>query len=121
MGVVGDLPSVVTTISGPCLVVKVRGAMDYVWQPELRERLKKVIAPGERAVVLDLADVTFCDSAGLNVLLGAHREARTAGVALVLVCVPGTLHRVLEMTRADQILRVFDTVAEAEAVCGARQ
>jgi anti-sigma B factor antagonist len=89
--------------------------MDYLSQPELRERLTKVIAAGVRAVVLDLADVTFCDSAGLNVLLGAHREAQTAGVTLVLACVPGTLQRVLEMTGADQVLRVFDTVTDAEA------
>ncbi len=59
--------------------------------------------------------MTFCDSAGLNVLLEAHREAQKAGVALILACVPSTLRRVLEMTGADQILRVFDTVADAEA------
>ncbi|MEV5012052.1 STAS domain-containing protein [Streptomyces sp. NPDC056159] len=98
-----------------CLVAKVRGAMDYVTQPELRERLKQVIARAERAVVVDLTDVSFCDSAGLNVLLGAHREAEKAAVALVLACVPGPLHRILEMTGADQVLRVFATVDDAEA------
>lgn len=102
-------------MSGPCLVAKVRGVMDYVTQLELRGRLTQAIDRAERAVVLDLADVSFCDSAGLNVLLGARREAERASVVLVLACVPGKLHRVLEMTGADQVLRVFATVAVAEA------
>ncbi|MFC5639543.1 STAS domain-containing protein [Streptomyces bullii] len=110
-----DLSSVETTGSSPCLVAKLRGAMDYVTQPELRERLKQVIARAERAVVLDLGDVPFCDSAGLNVLLGARREAENAAVLLALACVPGPLHRILQMTGADQVLQVFDTVADAEA------
>ncbi|MEU6089064.1 STAS domain-containing protein [Streptomyces sp. NPDC047085] len=102
-------------MSGPCLVAKVRGVMDYVTQLELRGQLTQVIDRAERAVVLDLADVSFCDSAGLNVLLGARREAERAAVVMGLACVPDKLHRVLEITGADQVLRVFATVAEAEA------
>ncbi len=102
-------------MSGTCLVAKVRGVMDYVSRLELSGQLTQVIERAERGVVLDLADAPFCDSAGLNVLLGARREAERAAVVLVLACVPDKLHRVLEMTGADQVLRVFATVAEAEA------
>ncbi|WUC40116.1 STAS domain-containing protein [Streptomyces sp. NBC_00557] len=110
-----DLPSVETTASGPCLVAKVRGVMDYVSRSHLREQLQHVIAPAQRPVVLDLEEVSFCDSAGLNVLLEARRDAERAAVALVLACVPVTLQRVLHMTGADQILKVFATVTDAEA------
>ncbi|MGJ5751572.1 anti-anti-sigma factor [Streptomyces puniciscabiei] len=110
-----DLPSVETTVSGRCLVATVRGAMDYATQPELRQRLKHVITHSERAVVLELTDVSFCDSAGLSVLLGARREAEKAAVVLVLACVPVPLRQILQMTRADQVLPTFDTVADAEA------
>lgn len=109
------LIAVETTWFGLCLVAKVRRVMDYATQPDLRERLKQVIARAERAVVVDLADVSFCDSAGLNVLLGARREAEMAGVELALARVPAPLHRVLEMTGADRVLRIFDTTADAEA------
>ncbi|MGW7825114.1 STAS domain-containing protein [Streptomyces puniciscabiei] len=102
-------------MSGPCLVAKVRGVMDYVSQLELRGQLTQVTDRAERAVVLDLSDVSFCDSAGLNVLLGARREAERAAVVLVVACVPVKLHRVLQMTGADQVLRVFAAVADAEA------
>lgn len=68
--------------------------------------------------MLDLTDVSFCDSAGLNVLLGARREAEKAEVVLVLACVPHKLHRILEMTGADQFLRVFCAIADAETALG---
>jgi anti-sigma B factor antagonist len=113
---VDNLSSVETTVSGPCLVAKVRGVMDYSTQPELRTRLQKVIAPDQRAVVLDVAEVTFCDSVGLNILLEARLEAQRAGIALALVCVPGGMvHRVLEITGATRVLQIFDTVTAAEA------
>jgi anti-sigma B factor antagonist len=54
--------------------------------------------------------------AGLNVLLGAWRQAQAGGAVLVLACVPEHLRRIHEMTGADQVLRVFDTVTDAEAV-----
>ncbi|MFF4276832.1 hypothetical protein [Streptomyces sp. NPDC001536] len=34
-------------------------------------------------------------------------------MVLVLPCVPGLLHRIVEMTGADQVLQVFDTVTDA--------
>ncbi|MGQ4420715.1 hypothetical protein ACN6LA_001004 [Streptomyces sp. SAS_269] len=49
----------------------------------------------------------------MNVLLEARDVALRATV--VLAFVPGPLRRLLEMTGADQILRVFGTVADAEA------
>jgi anti-anti-sigma factor len=81
-GIVNDQPSVETTTSGPCLIATVHGIMDYGTQQELRERVHQVIAHAEHAVILDLRDVSFCDSAGLNVLLDARREAERATVTL---------------------------------------
>ncbi|MFF4260402.1 STAS domain-containing protein [Streptomyces sp. NPDC001663] len=108
--------SLETIAAGRCLVARVSGEMDYATDPVLRPQFKELIARGDRFIVLDLSGLSFCDSAGLNVLLGAWRQAEAGGAVLVLACVPEPLQWVLEMTGADQILRVYDTVAEAEAV-----
>lgn len=92
--------------------------MDYLTDPVFRPKFKDLIARGERFIVLDLSGVSFCDSAGLNVLLGAWRQADAGGAVLVLACVPEPLRRILEMTGADHVLRIFDTVTNAEAVFG---
>ncbi|MFJ9005861.1 STAS domain-containing protein [Streptomyces canus] len=113
--------SVETIASLRCRVARVSGEMDYQTDPWFRARFKELIARGDRFFVLDLGGVSFCDSAGLNVLLGAWRQADASGAVLVLVlaCVPETLRRILQMTGADQVLRAFDTVVDAEAVFGA--
>lgn len=92
--------------------------MDYLTEPVFRERFKELIAQGNRFLVLDVSGVSFCDSVGLNVLLGAWRQADAVGAVLVLACVPAPVRRIVEMTGTDQVLRVFDTVTDAEAVFG---
>ncbi|MGV9937481.1 STAS domain-containing protein [Streptomyces olivaceoviridis] len=108
-------PSVQANTSGTCLTVQLSGAMGWETSPPFRERLLEEITPDQRCVVLDLSAVAFCDSAGLNVLLWAWRRAEEYGAVLVLACVPPILQRMLTMTGADTVLRVYDTVARAEA------
>lgn len=107
--------SVETTASGRCLVAKVSGAMDFQTGPVLRARFSELIAQGDRCIVLDLSGVTFCDSAGLSVLIGAWQQPEAGGTGLVLACVPKSLRLILRTTALDRVLRVFDTVADAEA------
>ncbi|MFG2723708.1 STAS domain-containing protein [Streptomyces canus] len=89
------------------------------WRPcapgPSRTTFKELIARGDR-FVLDPSGVSFCDSAGLNVLLGAWRQADAGGAMVVLARVPEPLLRILQMTGADQLLRVHGTVTDAEAV-----
>ncbi|WP_308011111.1 STAS domain-containing protein [Streptomyces sp. AC495_CC817] len=111
-------PSVEMTTSGRCLVARVSGDMDYGTDLVFRAQFKELLGRGDRFIVLDLSDVSFCDSVGLSVLLGAWRQAAASGAALVLASVPDSLQRVLQMTGADQVLRVHGTVADAEAGFG---
>ncbi|MFH9968389.1 STAS domain-containing protein [Streptomyces mirabilis] len=62
--------------------------------------------------------MSFCDSAGLNVLLGTWRLADAVRAVLVQACAPEPLLQTLEMTGAAQVLRVYDTVTDAEGVFG---
>ncbi|MFD3843454.1 STAS domain-containing protein [Streptomyces sp. NPDC058642] len=110
--------SVETLASDGCLVARVSGEMDYQTDAVFRSRFQDLIARGGRCFVLDLSGVSFCDSAGLNMLIGAWRQADAGGAVLVLACVPGLLRRNLELTGADQLLRVYDTVTDAEASFG---
>ena len=57
-------------------------------------------------VVLDLRELTFLDSSGLRAILALHSRVRDEGGRLVLVKGPRRVHRVLELTRADEELEV---------------
>ncbi|MGW0916844.1 STAS domain-containing protein [Streptomyces sp. NPDC002784] len=108
-------PSVDTSASGTCLILLLSGEMDWQTAPFFRTRLVDEIARGLRRVVVDLSGVSFCDSAGLNVLLCAWRQAEGAGSVLVLASVPPKLQRTLTMTGVDTVLGVYGSVTEAEA------
>jgi anti-anti-sigma factor len=111
-------PSVETIAVGRCLVARVSGEMDYVTEPVFRPQFKELIAQADRFIVLDLSGVSFCDSVGLNVLLNGWKQADASGIVLALACVVGPVRRILRLTGIDDALRVYESVADAEAAFG---
>ncbi|MGA2211482.1 MAG: STAS domain-containing protein [Acidimicrobiales bacterium] len=102
--------------SGETPVVRVVGEVDIATAPALRERLEQVLASATR-VVVDLSEVTFLDSTGLSVLVGAWKQlsGEDSEGDLRLVVVRPTIQKVLEITGLDQVFSVFATLAEALA------
>jgi anti-sigma B factor antagonist len=91
------------------------GEVDLHAAPELRERLTTAIGDGADYVVLDLAHVTFVDSMGLGVFLGALRQLRADGGELRLVVPRSDVRRIFEITLLDEVFTLTDTRREALA------
>ena len=80
----------------------------------LREKVKSLIAGGKKKIVLNMANITFIDSAGLGTLVAAHHSAKTQGASLKLCHLGSKFQEVLQITK---LLTVFDVYnSEAEAV-----
>src|SRR5580700_7301288 len=80
----------------------------------LREKVKSMIAEGKKKIVLNMANVTFIDSAGLGTLVAAHHSAKSQAAALKLAHLGAKFQEVLQITK---LLTVFDVYnSEAEAV-----
>ena len=71
----------------------------------LREKVKSLIAEAKKKIVLNMANVTFIDSAGLGTLVAAHRSAKSQGAALKLAHLGAKFQEVLQITK---LLTVFD-------------
>ncbi|WP_433894529.1 STAS domain-containing protein [Streptomyces sp. CA-111067] len=67
------------------VVVTVAGEMDLISSPAVRQKVHDAVADGRRSLVLDLADVRFCDSSGVGVLIGARRLMRSCAGRLRIV------------------------------------
>lgn len=78
-------------------VVHLMGEMDAATAPRLRAWLGEQVDE-DHDVVIDLAGVSFVDSSGLGVLVGALRRFQGAGHELVLRAPTPSMSRVLEMT-----------------------
>ncbi|MGE2834820.1 STAS domain-containing protein [Mycobacterium sp. SMC-4] len=69
----------------------------------------------ERLMVVDLDEVTYFGSAGLNAVVGAHERGAADGIAVRLVATKAEVMRPLEITKLDQVLRLYRSVASALA------
>ncbi|MBT2384918.1 STAS domain-containing protein [Streptomyces sp. ISL-11] len=70
---------------GDWAVLQVSGEMDLVTSPVVRQRVHDAVADGRRSLVLDLAEVRFCDSSGVGVLIAARRLMRSCQGRLRLI------------------------------------
>lgn len=67
------------------------------------------------ALVLDLCSVSFLGSAGLTMLLDAHRLASQGGVSLAVVAGQRQVLRLLAVTELDDVFAIHPTVSAALA------
>ncbi len=81
----------------------------------LRAALLEAAALGSTRLVVDMAQTQFCDSAGLNVLVRAHKRAQAEGGELLLVICAAAVHRILAVTGIDHLLPNFPNLAQALA------
>jgi anti-anti-sigma factor len=73
-----------STSDGQVLTLVGRGEIDYATLDVLENELDKATDSEAETVVVDLQDVTYIDSAGLGVLVKAHRRMTSENRALVL-------------------------------------
>jgi anti-sigma B factor antagonist len=66
-------------------------------------------------LIFDLAQVQYMDSAGLGLLVNFYASAQKAGRRMAVAGATPRVKTLFEMTRVDGLLRLFPTVAEAEA------
>ena len=79
-----------------------------------RERVKSLLAAGKKKIVLNMAQVSYIDSAGLGTLVATFHSARSQGATLKLVNLGAKFKEVLQVTK---LMTVFDTYDnEAAAV-----
>ncbi|SEG73148.1 anti-sigma B factor antagonist [Thermomonospora echinospora] len=93
-------------------VVAIEGELDIASAAALREKLFAEFRRARAAVVLDLSGVSFCDAAGLSVLVAARRRARLLGLSLSLAAPRPSMSRLLQITG---LQRSFDVCPTAGA------
>ena len=89
--------------------VAVRGEVDMANAAELQAALDAALADGAGVFVVDLTDVSFLDSSGINVLVRTRALLGRADRELVLICPPGSVLRVLEIVRLVAVIPTFAT------------
>lgn len=79
----------------------------------LRDKLQSLIHQGYKNLVLNLADVSYVDSAGLGEIAHSYATATRQGGTLKLAGLTKRIHDLLAITRLLLVFETFDTDAEA--------
>ena len=88
------------------VIVFLRGELDLSTAPALRSALMTAMAGGATAIVLDAAELTFCDSTGISVFLAACRRAEKRRLGFCLRHPGPTVLKTLRLTGMDRVLNI---------------
>jgi len=98
-------------------ILRVKGPIVISNLFDLQNRVRSSTAP---ALILDLTDVPYVDSAGVGVLVGAYVTHQKDGRSLALVGVNNRVRTTLGITRVESFFRFFDSAAAAEQAASSR-
>jgi anti-sigma B factor antagonist len=101
--------SVDTEREGPATAVRLRGELDMAGTFLLEPRLDDIVAdPPAGGVVFDLRDLSFIDSTGLSVLVGAYERLSGASVPTRFVRGSDDVQRIFAVAGFDGVLPFTD-------------
>jgi anti-sigma B factor antagonist len=92
---------------GATLVLRIGGELDAASCKTIEPTMTAAIASAS-AVIVDLGDLTFCDSSGVGLLIGSHTKAVAGGTALSIRNVRPPVRRIFEITNLDDVITLIE-------------
>lgn len=96
--------TITKTLNGTELTVALEGRLDTTTAPQLEKELQPELA-GITALTFDFAELQYISSAGLRVLLGAHKAMMKQG-GLTIRNVNETIMEIFDVTGFVDILNI---------------
>jgi anti-sigma B factor antagonist len=98
--------------------VAIVGRLTAAEAPAVRQQILETLEQGGGKIVLDLSELTFCDSSGLSVFISALKAARASGGNVALAGLTPTIRALIELTRLQQVFEIYDNAEVAAARMG---
>lgn len=95
-------------------VLKVGGDIDLATVPALEAAIEEALIPRPTGLVIDLSDVGFLASAGLQALVATHNNV-SQSAHFAVVANSASTSRPIQLTGLDQIFALYSTLEEALA------
>lgn len=80
---------------------------------ELIKEFEALIEAGTNRYLMNLQDLEYVNSTGLNLLIGMFTSARNSGGELVIGGISPKVKKLMVMTKLDSIFKIYTSVAEA--------
>lgn len=70
---------------------------------------------GMHNIILDLSDVSYCDSSGLSCLLVTNRLCKSGGGNFILANIQPTVEKLIKISQLDTVFNISSSVEEGVA------
>jgi len=118
---VDTVPTTPVQAQAQPVLVTLPGEIDMANADSISEQLAAAFAPGVRVVIADMTATTFCDSAGIGMLLRACRRAAAVGTELRLLLPCPRVLSVMKIMGVDAVLPIYLSLEGALARPGPRR
>lgn len=99
-----------------CKVFHLKGRlMDQQQADRLMSALDEELGKGHSSVILDLADLQYMNSTGLNILINVLTRTRNAGGDTLIAGVSSSVRQLFLVTKLDSVFIITPDVAQAVA------
>jgi len=104
---------------GDRIVVSLPAEIDLTNADEVRDALRVAARHGAAVLVIDMSATTFCDSAGVQVIIDAYNvidtQNQTAATRTHVRLVATAVRRIFTLVGIDQLMPVYPSVEAALA------
>jgi len=94
-------------------VVHVTGRIENTTAAIFGQEIGRIVGNGNRQLLLDLAGVSYINSAGLREVLVAAKRLKKPGDRCVFCGLSGEVQKIFELSGFTTILQVYPTVLDA--------
>jgi len=95
---------------GAVMHLRPRGDFDLIAAWQVEKALRDVDARDTREIVVDLRELTFIDSTGLQTITRGAQRAREQAMEFTIVRAPSEMDRVFELTGTYEGVNLVDTL-----------
>jgi anti-sigma B factor antagonist len=103
---------VVVSEAGAVVTVTIRGELDLATAPRLDAELDRLPGEGIERVIVDLRELVFLDSTGLEAIVKFHKRTAAEGVDVAVVRGPRAVERLFAVMQLHRSLNLIDDPAE---------
>jgi anti-anti-sigma factor len=82
--------------------------------PSLKSELVLISGSGEKNILLDLSQCTYCDSSGLSAVLVANRLCKNSEGSFVVGGIQPNVERLISISQLDKVLNIAYNIERAD-------
>lgn len=102
-----------STRNNGILLLFPEGRIDSIEAPEFQNDVQAAVGADDKAVVMDLEQLTYISSAGLRTILESIRQVEQQGGKLAICSLSGHVQDVFRISGFDRVVSIYPSQEEA--------